>query len=62
MRDERTVTVEAVRAEIVVTDPRDVAEYVEKFERFSAVALHGDDMRAMLEELRNELVREQENG
>ncbi|MDT0341490.1 helix-turn-helix domain-containing protein [Streptomyces litchfieldiae] len=62
IRDERTVAVETVHAEIVVTDPRDVAEYVEKFERFSAVALHGDEMREMLEELRNELLQEQENG
>ncbi|MGP3969434.1 helix-turn-helix domain-containing protein [Streptomyces sp. 6N223] len=62
IRDDRTVTVETVHAEIVVTDPRDVAEYVEKFERFSAVALHGDEMREMLEELRNELLREQESG
>lgn len=62
IRDDRTVTVETVHAEIVVTDPRDVAEYVEKFERFSAVALHGDEMREMLEELRNELLREKESG
>jgi transcriptional regulator with XRE-family HTH domain len=61
MRDERTVTVETVHAEIVVTDPRDVAEYVEKFERFSDAAMHGDAMREMLEELRNEILREQEN-
>lgn len=62
MRDERTVTVETVHAELVVTDPRDVDEYLAKFERFSAVALHGDAMREMLEELRNELLREPENG
>jgi hypothetical protein len=61
MRDERTVTVETVHAEIVVTEPMDVAEYVKKFDRFSAVALHGDAMRAMLEKLRDELLREQEN-
>jgi hypothetical protein len=62
MRDERTVTIETVHAEIVVTDPRDVADYAEKFERFSAVALHGDEMREMLEELRDDLLREQENS
>lgn len=62
IRDDRTVTVETVHAEIVVTDPKDVALYVEKFEGFSSVAFHGDKMRKLLEELRNELLREQETS
>ena len=62
IRDDRTVTVETVHAEVVVTDPRDVALYVRKFEGFSAVALTGDDMRVMLESVRDDFLREQETG
>ncbi|MGW1792425.1 helix-turn-helix domain-containing protein [Streptomyces tubercidicus] len=62
IRDDRTVTVETVHAEIVVTDPRDVALYVDKFERFASMALAGDAMRTMLEEVRNDFLREQETG
>ncbi|MGA4875331.1 helix-turn-helix domain-containing protein [Streptomyces lydicamycinicus] len=60
IRDDRTVTVETVHAEIVVTDPRDVALYVHKFERFASTALSGDAMRAMLEGIRNDFLRERE--
>ncbi|MEU6311172.1 helix-turn-helix transcriptional regulator [Streptomyces sp. NPDC047014] len=62
IRDDRTVTVETVHAEIVVTDPRDVSLYVRKFEGFASGALSGDAMRAMLESIRDELLREQETG
>lgn len=62
IRDDRTVTVETVHAEIVVTDPRDVALYVHKFERFASMALAGDAMRTMLEGVRNDFLREQETG
>ncbi|TDU76251.1 helix-turn-helix transcriptional regulator [Streptomyces sp. KS 21] len=62
IRDDRTVTVETVHAEIVVTDPRDVALYVRKFEGFTSVALSGDAMRSLLEAIRDEFLREQETG
>ncbi|MFI1941860.1 helix-turn-helix domain-containing protein [Streptomyces purpureus] len=62
IRDDRTVTVETVHAEIVVTDPRDVALYVRKFEGFAAMALSGDEMRAMLEGVRDDFLREQETS
>ncbi len=62
IRDDRTVTVETVHAEIVVTDPRDVALYVQKFEGFVSMALSGHVMRATLEGIRDELLREQETG
>ncbi|MET7533791.1 helix-turn-helix domain-containing protein [Streptomyces goshikiensis] len=62
IRDDRVVTVETTHAEMVVTDPRDVALYVDKFERFSGVALSGGDMRTMLGRIRDELLREQETG
>ncbi|MEW1694185.1 helix-turn-helix domain-containing protein [Streptomyces sp. NPDC093249] len=60
IRDDRTVTVETVHAEIVVTDPRDVALYVRKFEGFAAEALSGDAMRAMLGGIRDGFLRERE--
>lgn len=62
IRDDRTVSIETVHAELVVTDPRDVAVYVQKFEGFAAVALTGDDMRVMLESVREDFLREQETG
>jgi transcriptional regulator with XRE-family HTH domain len=62
IRDDRTATVETVHAEIVVTDPRDVALYVHKFEGFASMALSGDAMRAMLEGIRDDFLREQETS
>ncbi|MEV6992162.1 helix-turn-helix transcriptional regulator [Streptomyces sp. NPDC093228] len=60
IRDDRMVTVETTHAEMVVTDPRDVALYVAKFERFAAAALADDAMRGLVEGLRDEFLREQE--
>ncbi|MEV6167584.1 helix-turn-helix transcriptional regulator [Streptomyces sp. NPDC051954] len=60
IRDDRTVTVETVHAELVVTDPRDVTQYVRKFEGFASVALSGDDMRSMLRSVQDDFLREQE--
>lgn len=62
IRDDRTVTVETVHAELVVTDPRDVSQYVKKFEGFASVALSGDDMRSMLGSVQDDFLREQETG
>jgi len=62
IRDDRTVTVETVHAELVVTDPRDVATYVSKFEGFTSLALSGDGMREMLAGVRDDFLREQETG
>ncbi|OEJ25366.1 regulator [Streptomyces agglomeratus] len=62
IRDDRTVTVETIHAEIVVTDPQDVSLYVRKFERFAATALAGEDMRATLASIRDGFLREQETG
>ncbi|OIK05573.1 helix-turn-helix domain-containing protein [Streptomyces monashensis] len=60
IKDDRMVTVETVHAELTVTDPRDVALYVEKFERFAKVAVSGDVMRGLVEEIRDDFLREQE--
>ncbi|MGV9428801.1 helix-turn-helix domain-containing protein [Streptomyces sp. NPDC003656] len=60
IRDDRMVTVETVHAEVLVTDPRDVAAYVRKFDGFERVALAGDDMRNLLGDIRDDFLREQE--
>ncbi|MEU9730446.1 helix-turn-helix transcriptional regulator [Streptomyces sp. NPDC048002] len=62
IRDNRMVTVETVHAEVLVTDPRDVDIYVRKFNGFSRVALSGDDMRTLVEGIRDDFLREQETG
>ncbi|MFG2750320.1 helix-turn-helix domain-containing protein [Streptomyces xanthophaeus] len=62
IRDDRMVTVETVHAEIVVTDPRDVAMYVRKFEGFENSALSGDGMRSLVEGIRDGFLTEQETG
>ncbi|MFF3533324.1 DUF5753 domain-containing protein [Streptomyces sp. NPDC002466] len=62
IRDDRMATVETVHAEVMVTDPQDVALYVDKFEEFERVALTGNEAREFVEEIRNEFLREQETG
>ncbi|MGW0393139.1 helix-turn-helix domain-containing protein [Streptomyces sp. NPDC003042] len=62
IKDDRTVTIEMVHAEMVVTDPRDVALYVSKFEGFRRTTVAGESMRALIEGIRDELLREQETG
>ncbi|KUO19005.1 regulator [Streptomyces dysideae] len=62
IKDDRMVTVETVHAELAVTDPRDVALYIEKFEGFERVAMSGEDMRSLVEGIRDDLLREQETG
>ncbi|MFC9791649.1 helix-turn-helix domain-containing protein [Streptomyces sp. NPDC057695] len=62
IRDDRMVTVETVHAEIVVTDPRDVEMYVRKFEGFERAAVSGDEMRSLVEGIRDGFLREQETG
>ncbi|MEU8775047.1 helix-turn-helix transcriptional regulator [Streptomyces sp. NPDC048606] len=62
IRDDRMVTVETTHAEVVVTDPRDVALYVDKYERFASVATVGDATRARLAEIRDGFLRERETG
>ncbi|MGK5533571.1 helix-turn-helix domain-containing protein [Streptomyces sp. URMC 129] len=62
IKDDRMVNVEAIHAELVVTDPRDIELYVRKFENFAATALAGDEMRAMVASIRDGFLREQESG
>ncbi|MBO1413904.1 helix-turn-helix transcriptional regulator [Streptomyces sp. FH025] len=62
MYDDRLVIVETFHSEITTRDPRDVDLYLSTFSGFDAVALHGDDMRAMVEGIRDEFFREQESA
>ena len=62
IRDDRMATIETVHAEVVVTDPRDVGIYVDKFEGFERAALSGNEMRSLVEGIRNDFLREQETG
>jgi transcriptional regulator with XRE-family HTH domain len=60
IKDDRMVTVETIHAELTVTDPRDVALYIEKFTSFESVAISGEPMRAWIEGIRDAFLREQE--
>ncbi|WP_405798775.1 helix-turn-helix domain-containing protein [Streptomyces sp. NBC_01506] len=62
IRDDQMVTIETVHAEVVVTDPRDVGLYVDKFDGFEQVALSGNEMRSLVEDIRDDFLREQETG
>lgn len=62
IRDNRMVTVEMIHAEVLVTDPRDIDVYVKKFDGFSRVALFGDEMRSLVDGIRDEFLRQQETG
>lgn len=60
VRDDRMVTIETAHAEIIVTDPRDVDVYIERFIRYESSTVSGNEMRAMLATIRDEYLREQE--
>ncbi|WP_344116988.1 helix-turn-helix transcriptional regulator [Streptomyces blastmyceticus] len=60
IKDDRLVTVETVHAEVVATDPRDIALYVSKFDGFERDAVSGIEVRALVAGIRDEFLREQE--
>ena len=62
IKDDRMVTVETVHAELSITDPRDVALYIEKLNGFERVAFSGDSMRGLITGIRGEFLREQETA
>lgn len=62
IRDDRAVTVETVHAEVVVTDPRDVALYVAKFDDFAEHALSGGALKTLLEGIRDDILQQRESG
>lgn len=62
IRDDRAVTVETVHAEVVVTDPKDVALYVAKFDGFAERAISGAALKTCLVDVRDDLLRQRESG
>ncbi|MEY9946219.1 helix-turn-helix domain-containing protein [Kitasatospora sp. GAS1066B] len=55
--DDRLVIVETFHSEITTRDPRDVQVYLSTFAQFDAVAVHGNEMRTMVEGIRDEFFR-----
>ncbi|MFE3144114.1 helix-turn-helix domain-containing protein [Streptomyces scopuliridis] len=60
IHDDRLVIVETFHSEITTQDPRDIQTYVDTVERFADAALFGDDMRALVESIRDEFLPQQE--
>ncbi|PUB24906.1 hypothetical protein C8K30_108163 [Promicromonospora sp. AC04] len=60
MHDDRLVLVETFHSQVTTRDPKDVQTYVDTFERFAAVALYGDHMRALVESIRDGFLPQQE--
>lgn len=60
LHDDRLVIAETFHSEVTTRDPKDVQIYVDTFERFAEVALYGDEMRAVVEAIRDEFLRQQE--
>ncbi len=53
LHDDRLVIVETFHSEITTRDPKDLRTYLETFDRFAAVAVYGDAMRAAVEGIRD---------
>ncbi|MFE3630773.1 helix-turn-helix domain-containing protein [Streptomyces goshikiensis] len=62
IHDDRLVLVETFHSEVTTRDPRDVQMYVETFDRFAAVAAYGEDMRHLVEQVRDEFLPQQERS
>ncbi|WP_330258709.1 DUF5753 domain-containing protein [Streptomyces murinus] len=58
VHDDSLVIVETFHSEVTTRDPLDVRTYVDTFDRFAAVALYGDDMRSLVEGVRDEFLRQ----
>lgn len=56
--DDRLVVVEVPHAEVTTAEPKDVELYLAKFARFETVALMGDSLRALVEGIRDDFLRE----
>ncbi|WP_308436981.1 helix-turn-helix domain-containing protein [Streptomyces finlayi] len=61
LHDDRLVIVETFHSEVTTRDPKDVETYVDTFERFASVALYGDDMRTLVESIRDGFLPQQES-
>ena len=60
--DDRLVIVETFHSEITTRDPKDVELYLSTFSRFDSAALHRDEMRNLVENIRDEFFRQQETS
>jgi transcriptional regulator with XRE-family HTH domain len=59
--DDRLVIAETFHSEVTTRDPKDVELYLDVFERFAAVAVYGDPMRALVEGIRDGFLPQQES-
>jgi transcriptional regulator with XRE-family HTH domain len=57
--DDPVVTIETQTSQVITTDPAEVAFYRDAFVRLWAAALHGTDVDALLQPLREDLLRRQ---
>nr|WP_274919181.1 helix-turn-helix transcriptional regulator [Streptomyces sp. WZ-12] len=57
LHDDRLVITETFHAEYTTRDPKDVETYSETFARFSQIALYGDAMKGLAQEIRDEFLR-----
>ncbi|MGK4582355.1 helix-turn-helix domain-containing protein [Kitasatospora sp. HPMI-4] len=55
--DDRMVIVETFHSEITTRDPRDIETYVGTFDQFASVAVHGDEARSLIENIRDEFLQ-----
>ncbi|GGY76355.1 hypothetical protein GCM10010327_02860 [Streptomyces nitrosporeus] len=62
LHDDRLVIVETFHSEVTTRDPKDVQLYLDTFERFSAVAVYGDAMRALVEGARDGFLPQRESS
>lgn len=62
LHDDRLVMIETFHSEITTREPRDIQTYSETFDRFSKVALYGDEMRNVIEGARDSFLPQQESS
>lgn len=62
LHDDRLVIVETFHSELTTRDPKDIQTYVDTFERFAAVALYDNAMRALVTVIRDGFLPQQESG
>lgn len=62
LHDDRLVIAETFHSEITTRDPKDVQTYVSTFERFAGAAVYDDEMRALVECLRDGFLPQRESG
>ncbi|SDT39439.1 Helix-turn-helix domain-containing protein [Streptomyces sp. TLI_053] len=61
LHDDRLVIVETFHSEITTRNPKDLATYLDTFERFAAVAVYDARMRAAVEAVRDEYLHDHDH-